>query len=71
MIDFEGPVIGVFTKYDQFKLNVEMDLEDDPDRLGSVTPETMFREHYLCRLGDGARFVQLESALGSHSSAMC
>jgi hypothetical protein len=59
----------VFTKYDQFKQNVEMDLEDesdhesddgDPAWLGTV--EKRFDEHYLCHLGAGARFVQLESA---------
>jgi len=62
MHDFEVPVIGVFTKYDQFKLNVQMDMEDDADldRLG--IDEKRFQEHYLCHLGDGARFVQLESA---------
>ena len=61
MHDFEVPVIAVFTKYDQFKRNVQMELEDhgDPDGLGS--PERRFREHYLCHLGDGARFVKLES----------
>jgi hypothetical protein len=60
---FEVPVIGVFTKYDQFKLNVEMELEDhgDPDGLGTAAPERRFREHYLYHIGDGARFVQLES----------
>jgi len=60
--DRNVPVIAVFTKYDQFKLNVEMELEDhgDPDGLGTAAPEIRFREHYLCHLSDGARFVQLE-----------
>ncbi|KAF8960039.1 hypothetical protein BDZ97DRAFT_1357343 [Flammula alnicola] len=60
--DRNVPVIAVFTKYDQFKLNVEMELEDhgDPDGLGTAAPERRFLEHYLCHLGDGARFVQLE-----------
>ena len=59
MQDFAVPVIGVFTKYDQFKVDVEMDLEDEKiDAL--ETPETLFKKYYLCHLG-GARFVQLES----------
>lgn len=62
--DLAVPVIAVFTKYDQFKLNVEMELEDhgDPDGLGSTAPEKWFWEHYLYHLDVGARFVQLESA---------
>ncbi len=59
MQDFVVPVIGVFTKYDQFKLDVEMDLEDGGID-GLETPETRFEKYYLCHLG-GARFVQLES----------
>ena len=56
---FVVPVIGVFTKYDQFKLDVEMDLEDGKiDAL--ETSETLFKKYYLCHLS-GARFVQLES----------
>jgi hypothetical protein len=60
--DRNVPVIGVFTKYDQFKRNVKMELEDhgDPKGLGTAAPEIRFREHYLCHLGDGARFVRLE-----------
>jgi len=60
--DRNVPVIAVFTKFDQFKLNVEMELEDhgDPDGQGTAAVEIRFREHYLCHLGDGARFVQLE-----------
>ena len=49
----------MFTKYDQFKVDVEMDKEDEKiDAL--ETPETLFKKYYLCHLG-GARFVQLES----------
>ncbi|KAH9956386.1 hypothetical protein BGW80DRAFT_255615 [Lactifluus volemus] len=58
--DQNVPVIAVFTKYDQFKRDIEMDLEDgDPD--GPVTtPELRFEENYLCHLGAGAKYVQLE-----------
>jgi hypothetical protein len=31
MKHFEVPIIAVFTKYDQFLYNVEMDVLDDPD----------------------------------------
>ena len=58
MQDFAVPVIGVFTKYDQFKLDFEMDLEDG-NTDGLETPDTRFEKYYLCHLG-GARFVQLE-----------
>ena len=60
---FPVPVIAVFTKYDQFLRNVEMHLEDygNPDDNLSDAVESQFNEHYLAHLGDGARFVQLES----------
>ena len=62
---FAVPVIAVFTKYDQFLRNVEIDLEDflnealDSDIL--EVAQKLFREHYLCPLGDGVRFVRLAS----------
>jgi hypothetical protein len=64
---FPVPVIAVFTKYDQFLRNVEMHLEDygNPDDDLSDAVDTQFKEHYLAHLGDGARFVQLESLLFS------
>ena len=59
MQDFAVPVIGVFTKYDQFKVDVEMDKEDKKFDALEMS-ETLFKKYYLCHLG-GARFVQLES----------
>ena len=51
----------MFTKYDQFKRDIEMDLEDgDLDELGTA-PEIQFQKNYLCHLGAGAKYVQLES----------
>ena len=40
-----------------------MFLEDygDPNESVSIAAERQFKEHYLCHLGDGARFVRLES----------
>jgi hypothetical protein len=54
----------VFTKYDQFLFNVEMDVLDDPDKfLDSDIAEVAkkrFQDHYLHPLGD-AKYVRLES----------
>ena len=62
---FEVPVIVVFTKYDQFLLNVEMHVADYPNEYpdGNVSEvaETRFQEHYLRPLGDEVRYVRLES----------
>ena len=60
---FPVPVIAVFTKYDQFLHNVKMHVEDygNPDDNLTDVVESQFNEHYLAHLGDGARFVRLES----------
>ena len=78
MRNFEVPVIALFTKYDQFLFNVEMDVFDDPDKYsGSVSEEAAkrFLEHYLRPLGNDARYVRLESGvqtyiLGLHADAL-
>ena len=61
----------MFTKYDQFRRNVEMDVFDYPDRYPdsnvSQVTEKLFQELYLRPLGDGVRHVRLESVL----RAMC
>ena len=65
---FQVPVIAVFTKYDQFLFNVEMDISDDPDKYpdGDVSQvaEKRFQEYYLRPLGNDVQYVQLESAFG-------
>ncbi|KAN0137608.1 hypothetical protein V8E53_004659 [Lactarius tabidus] len=62
--DQNVPVIAVFTKYDQFLFNVEMDVWDDPDKYpnGNVAQiaEKRFQDHYLGPLGDSVRHVRLE-----------
>jgi hypothetical protein len=67
MKHFVVPVIAVFTKYDQFLYNVEMDVSDDPeeysDRSVSEVAEQLFQEHYLGPLGGDIGYVQLESEL--------
>ena len=65
MHHFKVPVITVFTKYDQFKYNVELDILDNPDKYPdssvSEVAKQRFQEHYLRPLGDDIRYVQLES----------
>ncbi|KAH9066185.1 hypothetical protein EDB87DRAFT_693920 [Lactarius vividus] len=56
------PTIVIFTKYDQFRRNVQIHVEDfgSPDDNVSDVAERQFQEHYLYPLGDGVRFVRLE-----------
>jgi len=62
---FKVPVIGVFTKYDQFLRNVEIDLQDFPNESldGDIleVAEKLFQEYYVRPLGDGVKFVRLAS----------
>ncbi|KAH9035533.1 hypothetical protein EDB85DRAFT_867852 [Lactarius pseudohatsudake] len=60
--DENVPVIVVFTKYDQFRRNVKINLEDYGNRGDDVTEVTkkVFQEYYLHPLGDRVRFVRLE-----------
>ncbi|SRR6266404_3585080 len=70
---FEVPVIVVFTKYDQFLRNVQIDLEDrnyeDPsidisEEAKEKAVKEIFEEHYLRPLGDGVVWVRLQSEFG-------
>ncbi|KAH9165332.1 hypothetical protein EDB89DRAFT_1892204 [Lactarius sanguifluus] len=56
------PVIAVFTKYDQFRRNVQIHVEDfgSPDDDVLDVAEKRFQEHYVSPLGDDIRFVRLE-----------
>ena len=64
---FQVPVIVVFTKYDQFRRNVEMDVLDYPDKYPdsnvSQVTEKQFQEHFLRPLGNDVRYVRLERVL--------
>ena len=51
----------MFTKYDQFKRDIEMDLEDGDLDEPVTAADRRFQENYLCHLGAGAKYVQLES----------
>jgi hypothetical protein len=63
---FQVPVIALFTKYDQFKRDIKMKLEDEPD---DWHPETdidgevkrIFEQQYLDRLSGPPPFICLES----------
>jgi hypothetical protein len=64
MWDFQVPVIAVFTKYDQFKRNIKMKLEDedhDPEIDLDAKAEKIFKEHYLAGLKRRPPFIRLES----------
>ena len=61
-------MIAVFTKYDQFKREVKMKLEDQPRDSDPLTGtnfdaqmDKIFNEHYLADLGGSPPFVRLES----------
>jgi hypothetical protein len=58
-------VIAVFTKYDQFKLDIEMKLEDEghdiDSALLSTRAENIFKDKYLAHLSGSPPFVRLES----------
>jgi hypothetical protein len=57
-------MIAVFTKYDQFKLNIEMTLEDEEHHEATCLNdevECVFHQEYLARLEGSLPFVCLES----------
>jgi hypothetical protein len=60
-------VIAVFTKYDQFRLNIRFKLEDrginitDNPALLNAKVKKVFEEQYLAKFNRPAPFVRLES----------
>ncbi|KAI9464868.1 GTP-binding protein [Boletus coccyginus] len=66
--DKNVPVIAVFTKYDQFKRDIRIKLEDNPGRNASVSQkevadraEKIFQDEYWNVIkGDSARHVRLQ-----------
>ncbi len=59
---FQVPVIAVFTKYDQFKRDIKMKLEDENRETDlDAEVEKIFDQHYLASLGGDPPFVRLES----------
>jgi len=61
---FQVPIIAVFTKYDQFKRDIKMRLEDegrDPGTHFDTEVESVFNQYYLASLRGSPPFVRLES----------
>ena len=61
---FQVPVIAVFTKYDQFKRDIKMKLEDegrDPETHFDAEVKSVFDQYYLGSLSGPPAFVRLES----------
>ena len=64
MWDVPVPVIAVFTKYDQFKRNIKMKLQDEgrgPEIDLDAEAENIFKQHYLASLNGPPPFIRLES----------
>jgi len=61
MWDFQVPVIAVFTKFDQFRHNIRMKLEDEGGMDLNTEVENIFNQHYLARLNGPPLFIRLES----------
>ena len=63
MWDFQVPVIAVFTKFDQFKRDTKMKLEDegrDPEMDLNNEVENVFNQHYMANLNGPPPFIRLE-----------
>jgi hypothetical protein len=63
---FQVPVIAVFTKFDQFKRDTRMKLEDrgcDPDdpAILNAEMERIFKDEFLANVRGMPPFVRLES----------
>ena len=61
---FQVPVIAVFTKFDQFKRDIKMKLEDEGRNPGTdldTEVESVFNRYYLASLSGPPPFVCLES----------
>jgi len=61
---FQVPIIAVFTKFDQFKRDIKMKLEDegrDPEMDLDTEVENNFKQHYLAGLKGSPPFIRLES----------
>jgi len=60
---FQVPVIAVFTKYEQFRREVMMKLEDQKCDLALLNTEMeeIFKNHYLANFKVSPPFVCLES----------
>lgn len=55
------PVIAVFTKYDDFKLTIGIDMEDKDPTDVDAEVERVFKEQYLTLVEGAWKHVRLES----------
>ena len=69
---FQVPVIAVFTKYDQFKRNIKMKLEDENRDLALLDTEVenIFKGQYQAHLSGSPQYVCLESEYGLEPTKM-
>jgi len=61
---FQVPVIQVFTKFDQFKRDIQMKLQDERSHSGldfNAEVENVFNTHYQANLDKPPPFIRLES----------
>jgi hypothetical protein len=64
VVEVEEAVIAVFTKYDQFKREIKIRLEDqdlDPETHLDAEVESLFSRHYLAGLTGSPPYIRLES----------
>lgn len=62
--------MAVFTKFDQFKRDIKMRLEDegrDPETGLDAEVQRVFEHHYLARLAGPPPFIRLESEGFTHN----
>ena len=58
---FQVPVLALFTKYDQFKRNVQIKFKDDPETNIDAEVKRGFEQCYLASLSGPPPFICLES----------
>ena len=58
---FQVPVLALFTKYDQFKRNVKIELKGHPETHIDAEVKRGFEQHYLASLSGPPPFICLES----------
>ena len=58
---FQVLVLALFTKYDQFKRNVQIKFKDHPETDIDVEVKRGFEQHYLASLSGPPPFICLES----------
>ena len=69
---FQVPVLALFTKYDQFKRNVKIDLMGHPEMHIDAEVKSRFKQRYLASLSGPPPFICLESEdFVTHAPIFC